>query len=248
MPGYQIINVPHGVSLAVVGDIHEHTEQFFKLIDTVGISNNLWLVSVGDIYDKGFGLKHAEKITDEMISLYDDGICHAVRGNHELKIIKNTFGKLGSSLKWWKERPLAITFNFFNGSKCLVLHAGITPYQDESELGSSVDICYVRDLDEDGKMIPLIWEYDTKTNEKYLKKGKEGKPWHESYDGRMGYILSGHDAQKDGKAKFYAHSCNLDSAVYETGILTCQIVSDAGRLGDTITVDGVPSKPKLNIR
>lgn len=247
MSGHKIIKVPRGVSLAVVGDIHEHSEQFLKITEEAKIGKTRWLVSVGDVYDKGWGIKHAQSITGIMQDLNECNICFAVRGNHELKQIKKTNGKLDPYLKWWSKQPLAITFEFFNGHKVLIVHGGVSPKLDESDLGKSVDICYIREIDENGDMISLKWEYDPKINDKVLVKSKSGTNWHKLYDGRMGYICSGHNSQLDGQAKFFNHSCNLDSAVYDTGILTCQIISENGILGETIRASGTARKPQINV-
>lgn len=247
MTAHKFIQVPDGVELAVMGDVHEHSEQFFKIVSEARVGQNRWLVSVGDIYDKGFGPKAAEKITDEMMKLQEKGVCYAVRGNHELKQCKKNRDKSNKYLKWWSQQPLAITFRFDNGYEVLVLHAGVSPNLKKEDIGRSVDICYTREVDENGKMIPLKWVYDPKTNEKYLTKAKQGTFWHELYDGRLGYIFAGHSQQENGKPTFYKYSCNLDTAVFDTGILTCQVVKSNGALGETIQVSGVARKPKLNV-
>ena len=105
---FQKFEVPEGTSIAVVGDVHEHSEQYFKLLDEWKPSKTRWLVSVGDIYDKGFGIKEAEKITDSLMELQEDGIAFAVRGNHELKQIRKNKKQLSPQLKWWRDQPLIL--------------------------------------------------------------------------------------------------------------------------------------------
>lgn len=244
---HTLIQVPTNTHICVIGDIHEHAEQFFKLVDIYQPAQNRWLVSVGDIYDKGFGVQNAEKITEYFMQLQEEGIGFAVRGNHELKAIKNNKKKetFTNSLKWWKDQPMVITFEFQRGKRVCVLHAGVTPKMYSDNLSNDIEVCYVRDVDDDGKMIPLIWkEID---GERCLVKARDGgKSWHEIYNGRFGYIVAGHASQKDGVAKFYNYSCNLDTAVYETGKLTAQVFLPNGNLGKLIETTGTPRKPELN--
>lgn len=242
MSGRKIIKVPARVSLVVVGDIHEHPEQFFKIVSEAKIGQSNWLVSVGDVYDKGFGAKAAENITDALIEMNIDNMAYAVRGNHELKQIKRS-KYMSKQLKWWANCPLVLMFQFPNGTNVTVVHAGIEPNKSFEDLGNSVDVCYVREVDETGKMIPLVWEYNQNTGIKSLVQKRQGKLWHELYDGRFGYVISGHISQKNGQPKYFPYSCNIDTGVYDTGILTGQIIKNNGALGGIIQVTGEAYKP-----
>lgn len=223
------INVPSGTKLAVVGDIHEHEEQFDKLMDLLNPSDKMFFVSVGDIYDKGFGISHAESITDKIRYMAHQGYGFVVEGNHEVKHIKKArkTNTLTAQLAWLEQQPLAMSFVFDNGFTVMVVHGGITPDHTLLNIERDINVVYIRDLDEAGKAIKLKW---VEVNGiRSLRPAKEGgRPWHESYDGRFGYIVSGHDPLKDGKPKFYQNSCNLDTACYCTGILTCQTFTENG--------------------
>lgn len=241
------IFVPKHIKLAVIGDVHEHTEQYFKIIKKISPAQNMWLISVADIIDKGFGAESFNQITQHLAQLHKNGIGFAVKGNHELKHLnkfKKTPEKMSQELAWWKDKPLALSFQFHTGSKLTVVHAGVTPKHTLEDLKNNVEVCYVRDVDKNGKMIKLKW-IEENGIKKLVKEKEGGCSWHEVYDGRFGYIASGHAACLDGKAKFYKYSSNLDSAVFETGILSAQIFSDEGKLEDLITVSGKAAKPKL---
>lgn len=242
------INVPKGVELAVLGDVHEHDEQFNNIVSEAGINHNRWLVSLGDVYDKGFGVSSAEKITEKLINLELQNKCFAIKGNHELKVLKKNKNliKTNKYLSWWNDKPIAIIFKFYNGNILTCVHAGVNNKISFDNIGHSIDICYIRDLDKDGNMIPLIWVKNDLGEKKLIQKNP-GVNWHEVYDGRLGYIASGHISQKDGMAKFYKYSCNLDSRVYETGKLTCQIFNTDGNLGNLIQVSGPAANPNLNM-
>lgn len=240
------IQVPSNTKVAFIGDVHEHPEQFQKMVKEINPSKRMWIVSCGDFFDKGFGIKTAESMTDELRSFQKRGFGFAVRGNHELKIIRKNKKNLSEALVWWKKQPLALSFQFQSGSRVTVVHAGITPRHNWSNIKKDVEVCYVRDVDDDGKMIPLVWKDIDGTKTKTLVK-EGGETWHNKYDGRFGYIVSGHSAQEDGEAKFYNYSCNLDSCVYNTGILTAQIFNEDGNRDKLIRVNGAAKKPKLNV-
>lgn len=243
---HEVIKVSPYTHICVIGDIHEHPEQFFKLVDIYKPDQNHWLVSVGDVYDKGFGTKSAEQITKYFMELQEEGIGFAVRGNHELKTIKKNKKKCDFTkyLKWWNDQPMVITFEFPRGKRVCVLHAGVTPKMCSEHLANDIEVCYVRDVDAEGRMIPLVWQHID--GEKCLVKARDGgRSWHEIYDGRFGYIVAGHVSQKDGLAKFYNYSCNLDTGVYETGKLSAQVFLPNGNLGRLIEATGTPKKPEL---
>jgi predicted phosphodiesterase len=243
-----IIKVPDGTKIAVVGDIHEHKQQFDQLVNQLQPSEKLWLVSVGDIYDKGFGPAEAEGICQTLQELAQRRVAYAIRGNHELKVLRKSQKPSQSTtpgLAWCRQLPLALFFEFSTGAKLTIVHGGVTSKHTWDDLGVNVETCYVRTVDEQGNMIRMIWV--VRDGQKVLVSEKpNGKLWHEVYDGRFGYIASGHAAQKDGVAKFYGYSCNLDTACYDTGILTAQIFGGSGR-EDLISVQGPAAKPDLPV-
>ena len=241
------IKIPRGGCVVVVGDIHEHEEQFDALIERVKPSKKRMLVSVGDIYEKGFGLKAAESITSKFMELVNKGHAMVVRGNHEFKCIhrakKNN--KITKQLEWFEKQPISIPFEFSNNTRLIVLHGGVTPKHTWEDLKTDIYISYLRNVDKNGNYIKLC---------KKIKNGllvledsvKGGRPWHEVYNGRFGYIASGHASIKEGIPKFYNYSCNLDTAVFHTGKLTAQVFSDQGR-EELIIVEGTPKYPDLDI-
>ena len=241
------INVPKDTQIVVIGDIHEHPEQFFKILDIIKPSEKTWLVSLGDVVDKGYGNNAFVAITDKLIELDSLGFCFAIRGNHEQKHIKKNRNNLSPQLIWWQTKPLSLTFEFHTGTMLTCVHAGVTPSMTWEDLQSNTEVLYIRDLNKNERMIQLIWK-EINGIKTLVPAEPNGKSWHLFYSGQFGYIASGHDAQYDGLAKYYDFSCNLDSAVFDTGILTGQIFTSEGKLGETITVTGTAFKPKLNIK
>jgi hypothetical protein len=232
-----IIETPQDTSILVIGDIHEHPEQFFGLIDQYNPCHNRWVVSVGDVYDKGFGTKAAERITDELISFDKKGFGFAVKGNHEYKWVRKNSNNPTEQLLWWSKRPLSLSFKFPSEKIITIVHGGISPQMTSP---NCTEVLFTRDVDELG-MIPLKWV--VVEGERQLVKSREGgTSWHNLYDGRFGYVVAGHHPQKDGIPKFYNNSCNIDSGVYETGILHGQIINSNGELGNLIKTIGEPFK------
>ncbi|NJO18664.1 MAG: hypothetical protein HC877_23940 [Thioploca sp.] len=227
---YKVINVPKNTKLMIVGDIHEQIDQFEELVRKYKPSKNNIFVSVGDIFDKGSGEETAYKIINRIKNWREKSIGYMVRGNHEQKHINRNKNKLDETplLKWVSNQPRVISFIFPNQVKITILHAGVIPKHTENDLYYNSEVMYVRWIDEYGDFIPLKW---IKSGEsKILVPAKPGGiPWHDKYDGRFGYIVSGHEAQADGKVKFYKHSCNIDTKCYETGILSAVIFSENKR-------------------
>jgi predicted phosphodiesterase len=231
------IRVPRGQELVVVGDIHENEWHFEQMLERAEVGTKRVLVSVGDVYDKGEGHHVAERIIRRIQALEDAGWAYMVRGNHEQRVIKNykqRGEKLTPELKWCKHLPLILSFVFSNQNRITVVHAGVTPAHTWGNVSGNTEVMYVRSLDENDRPISLEWVEENGT--KKLRAAKQGVTWHERYDGKFGYIISGHDSQKDGVVKYYNHSCNLDTKCYDTGILAGQIVSQ-GILKELILVE-----------
>lgn len=219
------IKIPNGTKIAVIGDIHGHQYQFDQMVDRINPGPNMLLVSLGDLLNKGFGPKAEQHIINKIKAMVECGYGHMIRGNHELKMIQKARQNdtLTSELVWLNKQPLAISFIWENQNRVTVVHGGVLPSHTWEDLDSSLDIAYIRAVDSNGNRISLD--------------APNSKLYHELYDGRFGFLCSGHNSQKDGMAKFYNFSCNLDSSVYTTGRLTAQIFSESG-LEDLIIVDG----------
>lgn len=238
------ITLPKGVKLIAVGDIHEHEEQVDKLLAEVKPGPFVRLVLVGDIYDKGFGKDVAESITNKIIPLVESGYAYVIKGNHELSSIRwaRVNKTMTEQLRWWDKQPLSLTFTFSNRTKVTVVHGGVLPSYTEEDLAYNVDTCYIRLVDKRGKKVKRLKKIIG--DRRVMVMERPGKAWHKLYDGRFGYIVSGHASRKDGIPKFYDHSCNLDTAVYHTGKLTAQVFEEGIRK-ELLTFVGTPKYPDL---
>ncbi len=227
---HKTVKLQENTILGVIGDIHEHESQFDEIVEKFQPSEDRILVSLGDIYDKGFGIKVAQSVTDKLKALSDKGFSYTVLGNHDFRHIRKGIrsGKeLTKQLTWLEQQPVSISFKFPNGKSVLVLHGGITPKYNWENLGDT-EIMYIRSVDKDGNSIPM--KKISINGKTILGAERKGLDWHDLYDGRFGYICAGHSAQKDGIPKYYPYSCNIDTACYSTGILTCQTFDQKGLL------------------
>ena len=225
------IQVPRGLELVVLGDIHECESQFNKMLERAEVGTNRILVSLGDVYDKGAGPHVAERIIHKIQELSAAGWAYMVRGNHEQRNIMRAKEQdtLTPELEWCSQLPLVLSFMFHNQNRVTVVHGGVTPNHTWGNVSNNTEVMYIRSLDDNDRPIPLVW-VDEDGNKK-LRASKKGTIWHERYDGRFGYIISGHDSQKDCIPKYYNYSCNIDTRCYSTGVLTGQIVADGAIKG-----------------
>jgi predicted MPP superfamily phosphohydrolase len=234
------IKLARGARITVFGDLHEHSEHYKKLLGRLELGPQHLLVCLGDIYDKGDGPEAAEDLAAQLKTLVDQGLAYAIRGNHEQRHIRRE--NMTPGIEWFSTLPTTLQFRFANGTRVAAVHGGVIPRHTWDDFESSIDTLYVRTVDDRGKYVPLIWkEVDGKRD---LVPAREGQVWHELYDGRFGYIISGHDAQADGVPKFYRYSCNIDTKVYRTGILTALTYGENGR-EDLITIEGEAVDPQL---
>lgn len=226
MKSHLDIKVPKETLITVVGDIHCNLFHFEKLLEKINPSNKMWIVSCGDVYDKG-PEENSKLIFNKIKDLQKEGICWFVKGNHELRRIRKSLKsseKVSDELFWVSQQPLCVSFLFHNQTRLTVLHGGVKPTHTWKDLEANSEIAYIRKIDSEGEPVAVKW-VDRKPI--FLK---EGKYWGEIYDGRFGYIASGHNSQIDGVPKFYKYCCNLDTRCYDTGILTAQVFGPNGRM------------------
>lgn len=214
-------------SLLFIGDIHEQWELYYQLKnlviqDELSSNKEIIFVSLGDIFDKGYGLEFGLKI---FYDLKETRPSYILCGNHEAKKIERKESLL--PIQEFEKLPKVLSFVFESKYRVTAMHAGVTPKHTWNDLKFNNDVLYTREIDENDDPIPLIW-VNVNNEKKLIPKKQNGINWHEKYDGRFGFIVSGHQMQKDGVAKFYKHSCNIDSGAYLTGILTGALFDQDG--------------------
>lgn len=189
---------------------------------------NETLLIVGPIYDKIEKLNEIDKLYDKnKIIVFLGDICFpgtSAEITERIKILNefmekhNSYYIVGdkdlifnknplSSNNLINENLLALKCNFDNNSMLLLLHGGVLNHTLEKI--NDIEIAFITDN-------PEI-----------------NKPWHISYNGRLGYIISSHCY--DSEVKHYNFSSSLDTKAYETNILAIQEFDKNG-LGKTYYV------------
>jgi hypothetical protein len=237
------LNLKTNQELLGVSDIHEHPDHFFELLDRYKPSNDLIYVIIGDIKDKGHGEEAFLKIALKIKELVNLGHAFFVKGNHELKAIKKNRKTIdNNSIYYWIDlQPIAISFLYPNQARYTFVHAGITPKMTWDTISKDINVCYTRVLDKYGNHVHMIRNARTETWEPAIKDVTE---WHDVYDGRFGYVVSGHNCSAKNPT-FYNYSCNIDSGVFNTGILSAVTFNQAGKK-EIIQIKGEPYGKKVS--
>ena len=199
----------------IYGDIHgclEELEELRKLIPKNSIE-----ISVGDILDKGpypvKALRYAKK--NKILT---------IMGNHEYKHIRKYWGRkvqldedqqrVYPQLKqkdfdFIESMPFFIKLNHLT-----ILHAGITNWirLNNPKLNLMTLLLFLRDVDENGKFLPLN---HNNPNAKY---------WGDIYNGHEGFVVYGHNPFREIKKNKF--SAGIDTGCVYGNKLTALIVKD----------------------
>ena len=124
-----------------------------------------------------------------------------VRGSREARLIRQSQREGRPSE--FNSLPLFFTVVWPNSTRLTVVHAGVSPKHTWQDLEHNSEVHYVTRI-KDGEV------------------NLEGVCWHELYDGRFGYIASGHEPIGP---KYYGYSCNL---CLPKGRLMAQVFSERG--------------------
>jgi hypothetical protein len=125
-----------------------------------------------------------------------------VRGNWEARLIRQGL-RTGTPTSHLNALPLSRTFTWPNRTRLTVVHAGVAPNHTWRDLVNNSEVHYV-------------------TRIKNNQADREGAIWHEVYDGRFGYVASGHEPIGP---KYYGYSCNL---CLPPGRLMAQVFNEQG--------------------
>jgi hypothetical protein len=97
-------------------------------------------------------------------------------------------------------------------------------------LSYDLTVCYIRYVSNETKKMVPIDKREENGSIFYTPKDSNCSIWHECYDGRFGYIISGHNNDPEGP-RFYNYSCNIDTGVFNSGKLTAVLFGSKGREG-----------------
>ena len=199
----------------IYGDIHgclEELEEIRKLIP-----KNSFEISVGDILDKGpypvEALRYAKK-----------NKIFTVMGNHEYKHIRKYWGrnvKLDEDQQKVYLKLKKKDFEFIEGmpfflklNHLTILHAGITNWikLNKPQLNLMTLLMFLRDVDENGKFLPLN---HNNPNAKY---------WADIYNGHEGFVIYGHNPFREIKKNKF--STGIDTGCVYGNKLTALVIKD----------------------
>lgn len=193
-------------TLMVVGPLYNKLDKLSALENL--LDDSKVLVFLGDTcfpYEKHSDI--APRI-DKIKSFMESKDAHYILGDKDLIYMEKTFNSTNYN-SWLSFQHTAIRFMFDNQVSVMVLHGGILPQHTTwDEVSGDLEIAFI-------------------SNFKQIN-----KPWHTSYNGRFGYILSSHPANKNKDIEKYTHSISLDTDAYETDKVAVQEYSKNG-LGKT---------------
>lgn len=112
-----------------------------------------------------------------------------ILGDKDLLLMKDIYTTHADTYDWLNQQSVAIRFTYANNSNVMVLHGGITPkHKTLKDLNSDLELSFVNNN------LP-----ESKTT------------WHKNYDGRFGYVISSHPANKKLKPELYNFSMSLET-------------------------------------
>jgi hypothetical protein len=86
-------------------------------------------------------------------------------GSRDLMLIEGLYADYPTEVgNWLAQRPNVVIVTFTNLSKLIVVNGGVTPRTTEAKLADNIEVSFVSSLG--------------------------GRPWHQAYNGRFGYIVS----------------------------------------------------------
>ena len=203
------------MAYVIYGDVHgclEEWEELRKLIPKNSIE-----ISVGDILDKGpypvEALRYAKK-----------NKIFTIMGNHEYKHIRKYWGrnvvldedqqKIYPQLKqedfeFIENMPFFLKLNHLT-----IVHAGITNWirLNNPPLNLMTLLLFLRDVDENGKFLPLN---HNNPNAKY---------WADVYNGHEGFVVYGHNPFKEVKKNKF--SAGIDTGCVYGNKLTALVIKN----------------------
>lgn len=245
MNNFLNIKLKSDVKLLCISDIHEHPDQFFSILDKYPVSDKMILIVCGDVIDKGFGSKSAEKIYKKIYDLNKKNQAFMIKGNHEIKLLKynkkiNNF----QLLKWIDSLPISLSFIYPNLSRYTFVHGGVDPQMNWDELSYDLSVCYIRYISNKSNKMASVSKKEENGEIHYIPKDVDVSLWHDVYDGRFGYIISGHNNDPGGP-RFYNYSCNIDTGVFTSGKITAIIIGEKGR--EEVYQSSGPAFKKTNV-
>ena len=245
----------------IIGDVHGCLDELKELINKLDLVSTDHLFFIGDLIDKGPDSVGVVKYVYELSKLYTTVL---ILGNHEEKFLRFLYNKANNkkALAEMKTTPdfeiLASTLlddeiGFLKQSyytykikeqNIVLLHGGIT---GNCILDFSINYQYQTHTSKQFKGLDLI----TKTRHldksgKFVSLGQENEHtqfWAETYDGKYGKVIFGHNPFIQATPKYFANAIGVDTGCVFGGYLTALIIKE-----HKIENIAIPAKNKYSIK
>lgn len=225
----------------IIGDVHGCSLELEQLILRLNLTSKDQILFIGDLIDKGPDSIGVIQFVEELQNRYDVTL---LLGNHEEKFLRFINHKCNNS----KEISLMTNTEYFETlykemtptqtkmlessyytyyleeQNVLLLHAGI-PGNIEFDLKCSIP--YSRDAKKQFKNINLILlTRMLDNNENFVGLNQEGavKYWAETYKGKFGKVVFGHEAFMQNQPFEFPFATGIDTGCVYGGWLTALLL------------------------
>ena len=241
----------------IIGDVHGCLDELKALINQLELNSGDSLFFIGDLIDKGPDSVGVVKYVFELSKIYPVVL---ILGNHEEKFLRYMqhkidnpkaiesmkippdFEILAKNLKEDEVNFLKQSYYTFNikEQNILLLHGGIT---GNCMLDLSTNFQYHTHTSKQFKGLDLI----TKTRHldisgKFVSLGQENEHtqfWAETYDGKHGKVIFGHDTFMQSMPKYFPNAIGIDTGCVFGQHLMALIISN-----NKIEYISIPAKNK----
>lgn len=191
--------------LLVIGPIYN---QIDKLPLLEKHTKNRLVVFLGDLCYPYNSFTDISERLKSLRSFIQGKRCFYILGDKDLIFMKKIFSSHTDTYDWLNAQRKALRFSFSNNTNILLVHGGVLPsHKTWNEVQNDLESAFITNLQE------------------------TGKPWHDIYDGRFGYVISSHPSE----VKIYNHSMSLETEGFNTDKLAAQVYGPNG-LGETLYV------------
>jgi hypothetical protein len=247
----------------IIGDTHGCSKELEILFETLDLTDEDRVISVGDLLDKG-------PDSPGVVRLFKKVGAELALGNHEEKLLRflgheirirdflrdnpkqtpkpnpmQQTGRLQDYLKTLSQDEL----DYLATAKvhiqlpehgAMVIHGGIEP---RTEKLPSEDFFALKGKEKSSMSKLIRTRFVSMETGKMLPIGENGPDdpfWADAYNGRFGHVFFGHDPNPEGDVRLFPHATGLDTGAVFGGRLTAAILIE----GEETTFVSVPAFAK----
>lgn len=167
--------------ILVVGPIYERMDKLLEVEKL--IPDYDCIIINGNLYNKYCNLDDYQKRLDVLDRMIKTTKVVFNMGENELMLIEGLLVECPDKIvNWLINRPNIIFVDFAGESSFVITAGGITPKMDKNKLSNNLETSFVSNI--------------------------QGVPWHEIYNGRLGYVVSNNPLTLE-PPKFYQYSAQI---------------------------------------